>query len=264
MGGMIILLYICPACAQATIGARGLAMGGAVTALPGYRWALFGNPAGLPFDRGTLSFFGVQYYGLPELTDMAASITLPAGTGALGAGFHRYGFELYRETNVRMGYKNRVKRFNFGLALHFRHLALGGGYGSYWALGIDLGFTAQITEMLWLASSATNINRPKFGTWEGSELPRSFQAGIAYGLSERVLMTMELVKDVRFPVAFRGGFEAGLLRHLFIRMGVTTGPETYSAGIGYGNGNWNCNIAVQRHQNPVLGFSPAIDFSLNW
>ncbi|MDZ7683241.1 MAG: hypothetical protein U5J63_16435 [Fodinibius sp.] len=49
---------------QSVIGARELAVGQATSALQGTDWAMFGNPAMMPLDEKSVSFFGVRYFGL--------------------------------------------------------------------------------------------------------------------------------------------------------------------------------------------------------
>jgi len=83
--------------AQAVIGARELAMGQANTALQGTDWSMFANPALMPEENPAASFFGVRYFGLSEITDMAVSVTHPTDIGVFGAGAHRYGFDLFNE-----------------------------------------------------------------------------------------------------------------------------------------------------------------------
>src|SRR5699024_8943091 len=69
--------------AQVVLGARELAMGQATTALPGSAWSIFANPAMITEDRPTASFFAIRYYGLSEISDIAASVSYPTNIGVL-------------------------------------------------------------------------------------------------------------------------------------------------------------------------------------
>ena len=68
---------------------------------------------------------------------------------------------------------------------------------------------------------------------------------------------MDVVKDVRFPVSYRGGIEVNIIQELKGRVGITTEPITYSFGLGYAKDFWEINFAIQHHQ--LLGLSPGLD-----
>lgn len=249
---------------QAVIGARELALGQTSTALQGTSWSMFANPAMMPSDEKTASFFGVRYYGLSEITDMAVSITYPTKIGVFGAGAHRYGFDLFNENRLRIGYKNSFKGFHFGAIFNYSHVAQGGGYGSAGAIGVDVGVAAPILSDLWIGAKATNINQPEYGSLNDEKLPRELSVGLSYRLSDIALFTTDVVKDIQFPISYRGGVEVQIIGELVGRAGVTTAPQTFSAGFGYSGSFWSANVAVQRHENSVLGYSPAIDFKITW
>lgn len=250
--------------AQAVLGARELAVGQATTALPHSPWAIFANPAMMLEKKTTVSFFGVRYFGLAEITDLAVSLIYPTKIGVLAAGAHRYGNDLFNENRLRTGYKNSIRGFHYGLILNYSHVVQGGGYGSAGALGIDIGIAASILPALWIAAKAVNINQPTYGSRNDEALPRNLSVGFSYRLSDIALFSTELFKDVRFPMAYRGGAEVNIIGGLMGRAGITTAPRTFSAGFGYLGSSWSANVAVQRHENSVLGYSPAIDFKISW
>lgn len=250
--------------AQAVLGARELAMGQATTALPGSAFSLFTNQAMVPEDVRSVSFYGVRYYGLAEITDMAAAVTYPAKIGIISAGMHRYGYDLFNESRIRIGYKNIYKTFRFGIVANYSHVMQGGGYGNAGAIGLDVGMAAPVVPGLWIAMKATNINQPEYGSRNNEELPREMSIGFSYRLTSGVLFSSDLVKDVQFPVSYRFGVEATVIEHLRAMAGVTTSPQTFSAGFGYRRTTWGAHVGVQRHENAVLGYSPAIDFNIRW
>lgn len=257
-----LALWATPLWGQAVMGAREVGLGQAVTALPNSRWAMFGNPALLKQDRSTVSFFGIRYYGFAELTDVAAAAALPLRIGTIAGGVYRYGDDLFEESRLRVGYKNAVEGFHFGLIISYNHVSIE-GYGSAGALGIDAGIAAKITEELELGAKATNLNQPAYGDSE-EELPRDLSIGLTYRLSDVALLSTDLVKDVRFPLSWRGGIEVSIIDNLQGRAGVTTNPQTFSLGFGYNTEIWGVNVVVQRHENPVLGLSPGFDLNLSW
>ncbi|MCW9706046.1 hypothetical protein [Fodinibius salsisoli] len=249
---------------QDVLGARELAIGQATTALPNSSWSVFANPAMISDEESSVSFFGVRYYGLSEVSDVAATVIYPTDFGVLAAGAHRYGFDLFNENRLRVGYKNAISGFHYGIVFNYSHVVQGGGYGSGGALGFDVGIAAPIVSDLWIAAKATNVNQPAYGSRNEEELPRNLSVGLSYQLSDVALFTSEVFKDVRFPIAYRGGIEVRIISGLMGRAGVTTSPQSFSAGFGYLGSFWSANVGVQRHENNVLGYSPAIDFKISW
>lgn len=250
---------------QAVLGARELSMGQATTALPNSTWSVFSNPAIMSDKEAAVSFFAVRYFGLAEITDVAASAIYPTNKwGVFAMGAHRYGYDLFNENRLRAGYKNEAGGLHYGCILNYNHVVQGGGYGSAGALGVDIGLAAPITTELWIAAKAVNINQPAYGSRNNEELPRSLSMGFSYRLSEIALFSTEIFKDVRFPAAYRGGVEVNITGGLTGRAGITTAPQTFSAGFGYLDSFWSANIAVQHHENSILGYSPALDFKVSW
>lgn len=244
---------------QTTIGARSISLGQAGTALANDVWGIFSNPALLTTSHPHLSFYGFRYVGLAEITDMAASASLPTRIGTLATGFHRYGFDLFNRTQLRFGYKYRLDRFHAGASFNYSHVQFGGGYGSAGAAGLNIGLAAQLSDKLWLGARATNINQPSYGDTE-EYLPRDLSVGLSFLPSDGVTLLLDTVKDVRFPVSVRAGAEIMLIDGLYGRAGITTQPQTYSGGFGYTARSWQVNIGIQQHV--PLGLSPAVDMSV--
>ena len=253
------LLFALPAKAEAQeiMGAGPLGMGRAVTALPGTPWALFLNPAMLSGERQA-AFYGIQNYRMPELMDASAVIVHPVSFGTLALGHHNYGNELFSKNRTRLGYKLKSRGLHAGLVLNYSHVSIA-SYGSKGALGVDLGIAASPAEGLWFGASANNVNRPRIGT----DLPRRLTIGFSYRMAERAVVTSDLVKDIAFPLAYRGGVEIELVEHFFARTGITTEPTTYSAGFGVAlAGKYALNLAVRHHA--LLSWSPGLDIMVKW
>jgi len=264
IGTLIVVNSVSVLRAQAVMGARELAMGQATVALQETHWAMFSNPAMMPDDHNSVSFFGVRYYGLAEITDMAASVSYPTKIGVLGAGVHRYGFDLFNENRLRLGYKNSFMGFHFGAIINYSHVSQGIDNGSAGAVGVDVGVAAAILPQLWIGAKATNVNQPEYGSLNDEALPRDLSIGLSYQLSDIALFSTEVYKDVQFPISYRGGIEVKIIDQLMGRAGITTNPQTFSAGFGYSGSVWSANVAVQRHEDSILGYSPAVDFQIKW
>ncbi len=256
----LIALFSTNVSAQLTMGADGLALGQATTALEDNSWGIFSNPALINSDRKSVSFYSQRNYGFAELTDIAASGSTPTKFGTAAFGFHRYGGDLFNETKVRLGYSNSWQNLMFGAVVNYNHISQASPYGSGGAIGIDLGIAAKLSQGLILGARTSNINYPAYDfAAEDESLSRELAVGLSYKLEQNALFLFDVVKDVRFPISYRGGVEMKVIENLVGRIGVTTEPNTFSAGFGYGMDLWEVNIAFQRHQD--IGFSPGIDLN---
>lgn len=263
IAGILFLLagFIPSVNAQVAIGARGVALGNATTAMNDYEWALFSNPASLSTDQKKVGFYGLRYYGLAELTDIASVISIPSLFGVGAIGMHRYGGDLYSETRIRAAYKNAWEMIHLGIVLNYNHINFGGNYGSGGAVTLDVGLAAKVTDNLWFGAKTVNVNRGSYHFEAYDEvLYQDLSIGLSYQLAEKALFSLDMVKDVRFPVSWRGGIEMEVIDKLAGRVGVTTEPVSYSFGFGYDLDFWSINLAVQQHES--LGTSPGLDIIL--
>lgn len=247
--------------AQTIIGARSIAVGGAQTALANNEWALFGNPSSLYSNPDGVAFYSLRNYGISELTDIAFSGNYAIKDGMLSAGIHRYGDDLYHETNIKLGYAFEWQQVQWGVSTGLHVLGFGGDYGSGSAFTLDVGGSIPIQDKWVLAATATNLFNGAYHFEEtDEELSSAISVGIQYSLEERALFLFDVVKDVQFPLAIRAGVEMDIVSNFVGRVGVSTEPNTYSGGLGYQAQRFSFNFVVQHHQ--ILGTSPGLDMKI--
>ncbi len=267
-GMLLIAVLITPAQAQCTMGARSVAMGQAHTALPSDTWALFHNPASMNTENAVLGFFTIRYYGLRELEDQAAVLSIPLHPFrkrnrmdvSLGTGFHTYGFDLYRETRAMSGVALRFDRLRIGFSANYVHIRID-GYGSRGSPVFDAGLTAGLGKSFRVGYRISHILTTDSGAWETDMHPSEMAGGISWNGMKGLLMAVDIVKDSLHPLSLRAGTEAELPGGFFLRGGWTSRPFTWSAGTGLQLNRIRGNLAVQKHD--VLGLSPGIDFQLH-
>lgn len=268
--GVILIIFLAGFClessGQVALGAREIGMGQAASALPVSSWSVFSNPALMKSSQSEVSFFGIRYYGLENITDVAMAVSHPTKLGVIGGGAHRFGDDLYSEDRMRLGYKNSLAGFHYGLALNYYHVQQGGGYGSLATIGLDVGLAAEVTTNLWLGAKTANVNQPSYGSYNNitEEPPRDLSIGFSYRAPELFVFSADVYKDVRFPISYRTGIEIIIYEELVGRAGITTNPVTFAGGFGYESDFWGIDIVAQQHENPVLGLSPGLELSVTW
>ncbi len=233
--------------------ARQLALGRSFVALPGGSWNLLGNPALMETQPADYSvhFSGIRNFGLKTMQEAAGVATGSRPFGSLGIGLHHFGGNLYRELLFATGYSGRLDRLYFGFRTTYTHVSIQ-RYGSDGAVGLDLGSAVKIGSRTWLGALAANLNRPTLGE-DAVELPPVMALGLSHEWSDGSLVTTEVVKSLRFPIAWRGGIEVQVVGPLQLRLGALTRPTAWTAGIGLSLHGIRIDLGVERHQ--ALGLS---------
>lgn len=256
-----------PADAQWTMGARSIAMGQAHTALADDAWAVFHNPAALPGEDVRISFFSIRYYGLRELEDHAAAVSVsvpsllrPSSRRiALGTGIHTYGFELFRETRARLAVAAVHDRLRIGLSASYVHMRIP-GYGSRGSPVLDAGIIAELTDTFLIGYRMTHLLPSADTDTETDRHPAEIAAGIGWRGIRGLVVTADMVKDSLHPLALRSGAELTFPGPISLRGGWTSRPFTWSAGAGIRLDPIRGNLAVQKHD--ILGLSPGFDIQI--
>jgi hypothetical protein len=237
---------------ELSAGARAAGMGSASVADRGPE-SVFFNPAGMgtvPF--ASICIFSVLPYGLRELASHSASVVLPSRIGNFGFGVLTYGQTLYRETTFAAGWSTLIgTRIVLGLAARGLNLHIQ-KYGSWSGWALDAGIQVLLGEKWTFGFAGTDLNQASVAG-RNSPLPQTTRIGLRYLLANNATMSLELDKDVRYPVEFRGGIEYCPASLLSLRCGFGRNPSLFSCGFGL---NWSrlvLDYACTIH--PVLGIS---------
>ncbi|WP_022835838.1 PorV/PorQ family protein [Salisaeta longa] len=243
--------------------ARSSALGSATTALAS-DVGVHSNPAAWATRAArAVTFFARQAYGLAELRYGALQYLEPTGWGTLAGGLSTFGFSDYREVHVSAGYARGVslgtsRTLFAGATARYYHTAIA-GYGSAGALAFNAGLLFRPRPALAVAAHATNLHGAALG---GHTLPQTLALGAAYAATERVTVVADVFKQIRYPLAVRGGVEVHPVDVLALRAGITTAPTRFTSGVGLRLGRLAADLAVTQHL--VLGWTPAASLSIHW
>lgn len=250
-----------PLCAQLILGARETAMGQAVTAIQGAGFSAFANPAALHKDERGMSFYSIRYYGISELTDVAAQIYGNLFSIPVAAGIHHFGGSNYQETRLKTSVAVQLTgSISIGGATTLTSYQFGGVYQNRSSAALDAGFLWKPSEQF--AAGARTVNLIGGKLPQAAQPAREIAVGFLYRPAEEVLFTADLVDDVRYDASIRAGTEFMIGKMIALRAGITTAPETASLGVGLYLGSLKANLVMQRHSVGALGMSPGID--LQW
>jgi hypothetical protein len=237
------------------IGGRAAAMANTSVALYD-GWSGFNNQAGLGWCRKFSA--GASYenrFLLKELSLKALGAVLPVKKGAFGLSFRHFGFSLYNEIKTGLAFGMRFgNAFSVGIQLDYLRFHIGDDYGTKNLFTFEIGLQYRVKEQLCLGVHIFNPVPMKLTDDPVERIPTVIRLGTAWQVSQNLIMSAEVEKDLMNKPILKAGLEYNLINPLYIRIGYLTTPSQFTFGFGIEFGGLNFDIASSYHM--VLGFSP--------
>ena len=262
-----------------------LAVGGATTASATGVNAVYSNPAGLAYGKGTQGRLAYhQLYGLSFLSHMsAAAFTavpnaphgIALGVQTLGTrdggytmaseteAFLSHGFLLQQDihSSLAVGYTLKLISYSLGESVADEH-GVSEDLGDAMTFGLDVGGMAQLWDRFKIGAAFRNINRPQFGsTVAKRDLPQVFCGGFGYSPYYGVQTTFDVERLISGETQFKGGVNAMLVKPLDLRFGIMSNPNCFTAGFGLHWRELVVDYAFLYH--PILNPSHQIGIGFN-
>jgi hypothetical protein len=147
-----------------------------------------------------------------------------------------FGASLYRETSFRISAGTQwIRGVGGGIRVRVNSLSIA-GYGSCTGITIDAGMRVSCSDAIAIACSITNLTASTLGN-TGETLPQSVQGGIWYTPGAGISIGLGLEKDALWDLGFRCAAEVAVIGSFAVRAGVSSTPETLSAGCAVGLGS---------------------------
>lgn len=249
---IIIIIIICAltfsAYSQYSPGAKQISLANSDVALSNDVFSLFNNPAGL--SQMNWREVGVYYspspFGLSELANGYVAYHEPTSIGSFALGGMNYGFDLFRESKIMLGYSyNYQNKFFAGLTVNYQTLSIK-NYGNDAALSLNIGGLAYISDKFRIGFAVQNVNRATYGD-EDDQIPMLFSTGLSYDVIDELTINFALEKDVKYNVSFQFGINYNIIEYLSLRTGFSNEPSRYSAGIGINYSIFSLDYAMFTH-----------------
>lgn len=252
----LLLLAAAPSRAEfadSSVGARGMALGGAFVAVDGDPASLFWNPAAIISER-KVQLTGMRtrlFDGLEGVNEDFVGITGAIGeNAAVGFGWTRVGLEdIYHEDviNFSAAYRLRadlqvgITALFFGAAAPGLEALADPSYaGRQWEPSMSVGALYRFDDALQFGVSFENLLRPSMSLLGRAEdvdpIGGRRRVGVAYVIQEIVRVTAE-VRHHDFPDYYNrdwtlhAGAESWFSGVLALRVGIDAGDLTAGAGL---------------------------------
>ncbi|MGB0915163.1 MAG: hypothetical protein ACPGVI_03780 [Crocinitomicaceae bacterium] len=236
-------------------GGRSMSLGNASATMNDV-WAFHNNPGALA-DMDKFSV-GVSYenrFLLKELQSQAFAVAIPLKVGVISVGGNMYGYTQFRSYKAGLGYSMKLSEmFYAGVQLNYQGLRLADFYGSKNSVTAEAGLYAKFTEKWKLGISVYNLGRAKLSDYEDDRYSTIMRLGSSYDFSEKLMLAIEVEKDLDNPVRFKTGLEYEVINDFYLRGGIKTTPLELTFGLGYHLKQVHINVGSAYHQ--VLGWAP--------
>lgn len=211
------------------LGARANALGNSSVCLRDV-WSVFNNPGDLGRVESLQSAATYDYMaGFPTFNRMAIAFTMPLKSGGVGAGFYRFGDDLYSEQMFSAGYGNTIGNTSLGIRTNIIQYRVQ-EFGNKNLVSLSFGGITTLTPWLTLGGYIHNINQPEIS--EGERLETIMTSGAIITISEKTRVLTEVEKKINYPVTLRTGFEYNIHAQLVLRTGFNVKPNAGFFGIG--------------------------------
>ncbi len=248
--------------AQLNPGARQISLSNSDVALSNDVFSIFNNPAGL--SQLNWREIGVYYspapFGLSELSNGYAAYLEPFDFGSVAIGGMTYGFDLYRESKIVLGYSYKYEnKFFIGIAVNYHTFSIQ-NYGSTSAFYLNFGGLTYITKQIRWGFAISNLNRASISD-DDDQIPMIFTTGFSYDLINTLSINLAIEKDIRYKPSVQFGIEYDIIKYLSLRVGFQNEPSRYTAGIGINYSMISLDYALFTHQELGLTHQAGIIIS---
>lgn len=240
-------------------GARGAGMGDASVTFQDINSA-FSNQAGLAFLEG-LSFtvFAERRFVLAEINSFSAAAAYPTNSGTFGLALNYFGYTNYNEQKIGLSYARKLFE-GVGIGAQVDYLGTRiPEYGTASSVTFELGVQANLLDKLMVGGHVFSPVRVQLTDSDRDVIPTQLNIGFSYLPSDKVLIALEVEKDIDYKASFKGGIEYKVVDQLSIRAGIGTEPIQNSFGIGVHLPNLDIDFSAMYHYE--LGFTPGISVS---
>mgnify|MGYP002777340869 CR=1 FL=1 len=241
------------------VGARSVGMGNAAVTISD-PWATFNNIAGLAsLTNSGVAFFYEKRYNFSAFNLLGSAVCLPTKYGVPGLGLFRFGDALYNESRINFGWAHKINKVSLGIQADYLQIYIA-EFGAKNNLALNFGGQVEIIKQLIFGATVYNLNQASISSYQDERIPTIMKAGLGYKPHRRLMLNLEIEKNVLKPSLVKIGLEYCIIDNIAARTGINTNTDNIFFGFGYKNKVLHLDYAVSIHH--ALGFSSA--FSLGF
>lgn len=225
-------------------------------------FSIFSNPAASvsseAYNLGI--YYSPEPFGLNQLTQKSAALTVQSKYGVAGFGYSTIGFELFKEQKLVLSYSNSINEiFTVGISAIYQNVSIT-NYGSDDTFVFLIGSVFSINPELKLAFTIYNPANATYGNIP-DQIPLIFNLGLSYRISNIAKISFANSKELNSENNLLFGVSVTPIEWINFYLGYRSLQNTYSAGVSLKQSFLNISYAVQSH--PELGFTHQFGLGLS-
>jgi hypothetical protein len=225
-------------------------------------WSILNNPATMcNINAINIGIFYENKFLMKETGYGALSFASPFANGNIGMGVTHYGFNLFQQNKVTLGYSKQLfQNLSMGVNINYFSVQQSSFYGNLNTINFDLGFLITPTKNFSIGTTIINPLNIAYFENNSIKMPVEIKLGFSYLFNNALLLAIETGKALNAYVPiFTSGVEYKINKSFDLRLGFSAIPIEYSFGIGYKTYNFCFDIASSYHH--ILGTSPKLSVS---
>ena len=222
-----------------------------------------GNQAALAQLKAPgVGVYAERRFMLSETSAYTLAASLPTRLGNFGIQLNYAGFKNFNENKIGIAYARKLgKLVDVGLQFNYYSYRIP-AYGNASTINFEIGAMLHLTDKLNAGIHVYNPVGGKLGKNEGEKLASAYKVGLGYDVSEKLLISSEIIKEEDKAVNVIGGLQYQFAKQFFARGGFISESGSFYGGAGVGWKNLRLDISSGYH--PQLGFSPGILLIMNF
>lgn len=217
--------------------------------------SVLGNQAALAnIGRAAAGVFAERKFML-AITQATGVAALPTKHGNLALVFNYTGADGYSESQVALALAKNLGKVDLGVRFNYTHIQLP-GYGNDATVSIELATLWHINDQWHTGVQIINPVGGRFKKHTAEKLAAVYKFGLGYEASDKVLLSIEIIKEEQRPVNVQAGLQYRFMNKLFARAGIATATTTPFFGVGWQWKSIRTDITANYH--PQLGITPGL------
>ena len=226
-------------------------------------FACTGNPAALAqLSNASIGVYGEKRFLLSAFNDCRLITAFSTSSGNVGINASYYGFSDYHESGIGLIYARKLGK-SAAAGLQFNYHSIGiAGLGKASAIGVHIGSVFNLSNDLHAGIRISNPAGGKFGQLMQEKLPFVYATGIGFDASEKIFISLEVIKEEDQPVSINAGMQYSIARQLLLRTAIASATGSFCVGAGFLWNDLRADIVSGFH--PRLGITPGFLCAFNF
>jgi hypothetical protein len=209
-------------------------------------------------NSNSFAIYGQNPYGMTDIKDAGAAISMHFGTGVMGVVCQSYGNVEFNRKRMNFGYALPLsEKFSASASLGFSSTRISNGYGRSSTFWTNVGATYTVRKD-WKWAAVADL--PMRSLKNEEDLSASLRLGTTYSFGEQVHLSAQLNSTSSHisSLTYSFGVEYFPVEIFAVRLGMNTFWQTWSLGFGTHLKNYSFDASAVLH--PQLGITPQISF----